>query len=289
MERSRYDRSWIVVALFILLVCITAGCTGFIPKPDGHSQAGTGQDGTKSLGKQGGGSGTVSQSVCNGGTETWQVMFSGTENTNAKSSSTTTDPVFPESSITTTTVSSFSRNLQGSFPVTVSCEKEEGGNHYFLSRDDTYPASGTYEASDHISDTRGMKDDRSKKAGYSATRFSLDISPDSWGVDFAADATATGEEKLYKPAGYEGKGDPSYSETTPVSEDGSADFGCNSDTDNGGTVDFHRDGAAYIITCRTPENIGSIGQTGETTLKVTLDPEYVHGSSTPEKTLPGGW
>ena len=247
----------IVVVALVLALFILSGCVQYPVSPGG----------AKPMAASGSGYGPVSKSVDTSGTETWQVTFSGTESYDSKYND----------GEGTTTVSSLSKNMQGSFPVTISREVEENGFHYTSADIDAgYPVSGTVKTADHITDTKGMKEDREAEGSYTTSDFQMDISPDgSWSVDITSHTTKTGSDKLVEPRGYRGTDYPGFSENTPVSEDGTAEFACNSDQSGEGTRDFHKSGAAYIINCQEPEDNPSLGQTGQISFKLTMDPEYV--------------
>jgi len=277
MQRSG---SWVVGFLLVSILCAAAGCTAFMPGTPGDAKAGTGRNTADFQKQPGSGFGPVSKSAGTSGTETWQVTLTGSESWDSKTTSEGT-----------TTVSSLSENLQGNFPVTVAHSLQENGDDYQSATvDEMYPVSGTARKTDHITDTLGMKEDREAGGSFQATDFSFDFGPDgTWWVDMHSTAPTTGSDKLFEPKGYRGEDYPGFSDTTPVSEDETVEFACSSDgsgsdTFPGGNRDFHRDGAAYSISCQGPLDDATLGQTGQISLKLTLDPEYVGGPVTPQAT-----
>ena len=268
---------WIAGAVLIVLVCIAMGCTGVIPGKAGNISPGNNQNGGNSAGGSQGGYGPVSKSVGTEGTETWQVTFSGTETVTATTSTTaTSDDLASKSEYSRTC------NLQSSFPITVHHETLSTGDHYSLANGapTNYPASGSCTELSHIEDS-AHSDDRTAQASFSTAHFNFDIHPDGWGVQVSSDSKATGQEKITTASG---------SNVEPVGGTLGPDFSCNSvDSFWGGKPEFYRGGSAYIIDCKGTNNVESEGQTGVITLHMTLDPDYVQGTPTTEKTMPGGW
>jgi hypothetical protein len=221
-----------------------------------------------------------------GGTQTWQVTFSVVRTSNEKGSNTFYSSKTGAPNVQESSEKSYATDLYGSFPITVN-HNNYGDGDVYNAGSDSNPVSGSYTESDHSSTSEGYTRDGREQASYTTSHFEFIIQPKEWGIIISAPSTGTVHTT-----------DSDGSDQTSTRNE-PAYFRCFSGEDFfKGTKDFHRNGAAYEITCQGAVPLAgshtdnynglpsSVSITGTTTLHVILDPNYVQGVSTPSFTPP---
>jgi len=245
---------WIAGAALILLAFAVMGCTGMIPSMPPHPAPA--------------GYGPVSRSVGASGTETWQVTVSGTDSGSANYRSAKEEDT-----------SSWNEEIRASFPITVHYEKLDDGDHYGFQPVQNIPVSGSYSKIRHYS-AGSSTDDTREEGSFSTAVFEGGIYPHDQGASIQAYGEVGGEEKIHQD-------NPNYDETKPVSgKIRGGSYRCYNDG-TGGSFDFHRDGAVYVLDCTLQKSDPTWTETRH--VRIVMDPEYVQGTPTTEKPLKGGW
>jgi len=323
--RSGTIRWYIGAAVCILVILVMAAGCSMASSPNGGNTSGGNGQGATGGGNGGGGSsgssaggggsdggyGPQSQSV-GSGTETWQATVSFTEND--QTSTAMVDKNDPTS--TETEVSSANTELHGFFPVTVQHEKDEYGiNKYEISGH--YPVVGTFDSTRHVESHGSLTD-----MGYSNPPPSQTFDEQDHGkildtdfvvtIDVSSGITRVQLDNSFDTDSHQKQvaSQKDYNYEKSSSQPGSIWEQCHSDVPNsddtfpGGTHNFHRDGAKYVIYCHAKtsrtypdDTTGSYASrhydpdslsTKDITLDVTLDPEYVQGTpqASPTSTKP---
>ena len=306
MKNSYY---LIIAALLIATAVVLAGCTTQNP---GSNSAGSGGPGTggagSGVGGSSGGFGPVSKSVGTG-PETWQATVSLSRTDQVSSAMSRQDD--PQS--TKKESSSSTWEFHGSFPVTVehSISSADGKTDIYQTGepDRNYPVAGSYQSHDHVESHGTLTDmatsgewpsetlDAVGQGSFSTMHFVFifDGSAPTRLIQFDNTfATQTSMKTVATQKDY--NAESTGSGTGSIWEQCDPDVQSSADTFYGGTRDFRRDGARYVMTCHVTKHESfanfqdmlydpSSLSTSDITMKVTLDSEYAQGSPTPDTTL----